>query len=171
MICTDFCPILWPVGIKNIVADEYSNLLFTCFSIASWCIVLTESNSIGLNIHLLQYFWYQLVIRSDKSRCIWITWLFYYVVTSQKSICYCSLLLCISYFRILIKNWCLPAHSSNLYISSGAIFLRPSGSGLFFICNWLILDANSTSFIHYNYYIWNENEKTSLNFFNGVHTS
>ena len=91
MICTDFCPILWPVGIKNIVADEYSNLLFTCFSIASWCIVLTESNSIGYNIHLLQYFWYRLLIRSDKSRCIWITWLFYYVVTSQKSICYCSL--------------------------------------------------------------------------------
>ena len=24
MICTYFCPILWPVGIKNIVADEYS---------------------------------------------------------------------------------------------------------------------------------------------------
>ena len=67
-------------------------------------------------IHLLQYVWYRLVIRSDKIRCIWITYLFYYVVTSQKSICYWSLwetrqklglyyswTACISYFLKISK--------------------------------------------------------------------
>ena len=41
-------------------------------------------------IHLLRYFWYWLVIRSDKSKYIWITWWFVCRIPSSKPVYACK---------------------------------------------------------------------------------
>ena len=97
-------------------------------------------------IHLLRYFWYWLVIRSDKSKYIWITWWFVCRIPSSKPVYACiryksghskfrSAMLCqnVSYENQL--NWVVRSNGEGFFLRHYYFPQKPSNSTAIFCSN------------------------------------